>query len=141
MNRVALALSVALLVTGGCGDEQKAGRDHAGHSAETKTAAKSDNPFVESEEGMHRDMMAATGPTLSDTWARKMIAHHRGAIEMSEVLLKIDPGSEFVPMAREMIAMQSKEIAAMERMLEDNLGSSPADGTAEQQAPDTHAAH
>ncbi len=37
---------------------------------------------------MHKAMMAANDPDAAKSWAKKMIPHHQGAIEMSEVVLK-----------------------------------------------------
>jgi hypothetical protein len=39
----------------------------------------------------------ARGADVSESWARKMIEHHRGALEMSEVLLRQDPNSIYAP--------------------------------------------
>lgn len=45
------------------------------------------NPFAQAEMAMMDEMAAAVGSDVADTWLHKMIAHHRGAINMSEVLL------------------------------------------------------
>lgn len=37
---------------------------------------------------MHDAMMEAQGADLSETWLRKMLAHHKGAVEMANVLLR-----------------------------------------------------
>lgn len=39
-------------------------------------------------ETMDRAMMAASGADLSETYLRKMIAHHKGAVEMSDVAIR-----------------------------------------------------
>lgn len=37
---------------------------------------------------MQTSMMGATGTTISDTYLRKMLAHHEGAVAMSDIALK-----------------------------------------------------
>ncbi len=44
---------------------------------------------------MHDAMMEAEGADLSETWLRKMLVHHKGSIEMANVLLR----QKNVPMA------------------------------------------
>jgi len=76
------------------------------------------NPYAQSEMQMHETMMAAKGANVSDTWALKMIEHHRGAIAMSEVLLAQDPNSRFADEARTIIRDQTAEIRELETMLQ-----------------------
>jgi uncharacterized protein (DUF305 family) len=76
------------------------------------------NPFGPVEQQMHQSMMAANGANLSETWARKMIVHHQGAVDMSELLLRQGDGDETVlAMARRTAADQRREIAHLEAML------------------------
>lgn len=75
------------------------------------------NPYVEVEKSMHDQMMAATGATLSETWARKMIAHHQGAVEMSEVFIRQGGNPDVLAMARRTAKDQRGEIAHLEAML------------------------
>lgn len=80
-------------------------------------------PFSEAEMGMHRDMMMATDVNSQRTWARKMIAHHRGAIAMSQALLGSDAtDAEVRRMAQAVIDTQTREIAALESWLERHPG-------------------
>lgn len=75
--------------------------------------------FSEAEMGMHRSMMMATDVNTQRTWARKMIAHHRGAIAMSQVLLASDAtDTEARRMAQAMIDAQTREVAELESWLE-----------------------
>ncbi|OYX46296.1 MAG: DUF305 domain-containing protein, partial [Sphingomonas sp. 32-66-10] len=43
-------------------------------------------PFMPAEMAMHEKMMKAKGANASETWVRKMIEHHRGAIAMSQIV-------------------------------------------------------
>lgn len=83
-------------------------------------------PFTPSEDKMHQDMMQATGADVQETYARKMIAHHRGAIEMSEVVLRENPDAQLRAMAQKTIADQGREITMLEQWIEQR----PAAGAA-----------
>lgn len=75
------------------------------------------NPYGPAEQAMHRQMTAATGANLSETWARKMIAHHQGAVAMSEVLIRQGGDPQVVALARRVAEEQGREIAHLEAML------------------------
>lgn len=111
------ALSTALTA---CGDEATTNNAAASLEAANGMAEMADpnNPYAQSEMRMHERMMAATGANVSESWARKMIEHHRGAVEMSEVLLAQDPNSRFAEMARMTIQKQTAEIEELEQMLQ-----------------------
>jgi len=79
--------------------------------------------FSEAEMGMHRAMMMATDVNTQRTWARKMIAHYRGAIAMSQALLGSDAtDAEARRMAQAVIDAQTREIAELESWLERHPG-------------------
>ena len=118
---LALGLAAVLSACGQGGDAKQsatATKDQP-HTAEAMAAHDASNPFAGSEEQMHDGMMAAGGSSVSEMWARKMIEHHRGALTMSEVLLKQDPNSRFASMARTTIRDQGAEIRQLEKMLND----------------------
>jgi len=75
------------------------------------------NPFGPVEQSMHEQMMAANGASLSETWARKMIAHHQGAVDMSEALIRQGGDPEVLAIARRTAEDQRREIAHLEAML------------------------
>ena len=75
------------------------------------------NPFGPEMQKMDASMMSATGANAGETWARKMIAHHRGAIGMSEAVLKQGGDPKTLATARMTIDKQNKEIAELEGML------------------------
>lgn len=75
------------------------------------------NPFGPVEQGMHQQMMAASGGNISETWASKMIAHHQGAVDMSEMLIRQGGDPEVLAMARKTAEDQRREIAHLEAML------------------------
>lgn len=91
------------------------------------------NPFGPVEQNMHQQMMTASGANISETWARKMIAHHQGAVDMSEALIRQGGDPEVLAMARRTAEDQRREIAHLEAMLRGEAmpaggsGSAPAD--------------
>lgn len=95
-----------------------------GMAAEKMTGAAT--PFTPSEDKMHQGMMQAAGADVQETYALKMIAHHRGAVEMSEVVLRENPDPELRRMAEKTIADQGREIT----MLEEWVAAHRAGGTA-----------
>ena len=79
--------------------------------------------FSEAEMGMHRAMMMATDVNTQRTWARKMIAHHRGAVAMSQALLGSDATDpEARRMAQAVVDTVTPEIAELESWLERHPG-------------------
>ncbi len=75
------------------------------------------NPYEQGERRAHERMMAATGANPSETWLRKMIEHHRGGVEMSEIVIAQGGNPEVKEMARRSAAEQRRDIAALERLL------------------------
>lgn len=75
------------------------------------------NPFAEAEMRMHQRMMAAAGEGPDETWVRKMIEHHRGAVETARILLSNGRDRDAMRMARESIASQEREIAELQAWL------------------------
>ena len=79
--------------------------------------------FSEAEMDMHRSMMMANDVNTQRTWARKMIAHHRGAIAMSQILLGSEAAdAEIRRRAQAVIDAQTREIAELESWLERHPG-------------------
>ncbi len=91
------------------------GMNHQGmnHSMPATAA----NPYGPAEMQMHEKMMAAQGADAGETWTRKMIEHHRGAIEMSQVALRSTQNAEVRREAQKAIASQNREIATLNAML------------------------
>lgn len=125
-----LAASSALLLIG-CSNEAS---DDSVPANQASSAASVDamtndpaNPFGTAEMQMHERMAAATGANASETWAKKMLEHHRGALAMSEIFLAQGGDDRFVQAARKGLDMQGKEIGELERLLAGGIsGSGPA---------------
>jgi hypothetical protein len=74
------------------------------------------NPYAEAGMAMHHKMMVV-GTDASETWARQMIEHHRGAIAMSKIAVSQAKDKEIRSMAQEDIAMQEKHVASLQSWL------------------------
>jgi hypothetical protein len=72
---------------------------------------------------MHNAMMAATGSDISDTWVRKMLEHHKGAIAMSDIALANGATGAVRAQIEKTKADQQKDIDHIEGML---AGQQPA---------------
>lgn len=75
------------------------------------------NPYAEAEMRMHQRMMSAAGANADETWARKMIEHHRGAIETGQILMARGRDARLKQMARRSMAEQQKEINELQAWL------------------------
>lgn len=119
MRNLTIAISLLGLTLASCGS----GGDNADQTVDATASANSDmpmgGPYSETEARMNEAMMAAVGVNVGDSWVRKMIAHHRGAIEMSNFVLAQNPSADVATMARGVIAKQTAEIADLEKLVTD----------------------
>lgn len=120
-KKFALSASLAALITGCGGAEDDQSQPHNTGEAHTEQSTPS-GPFAEIEMQMHSRMMAAIGANASETWARKMIEHHRGALAMSQLLIEQGREPAMVQMARQTVGKQRGEIAELDRMLQGGIG-------------------
>lgn len=130
----AVALSALLMA---CTPADNAGTEPAGdtqtaeatpHAGATDGAAMAgpQTPYTASEQQMHQAMMQAHGADPQETYALKMIEHHRGAIAMSEVLMQQNPAPELRQMAEKTMTMQRQEIGELERWVAEHRKGSTA---------------
>lgn len=82
-------------------------------------------PFSAAETAMHEAMTAATGSDVSETWARKMIPHHQGALDMSEIVRGETQDADIRRMAQKTLDMQTKDISELRSWLETQAGAAP----------------
>jgi uncharacterized protein (DUF305 family) len=66
---------------------------------------------------MHESMMTANGADISETYLRKMLAHHQGAVAMSDVALANGATGAVRAQIEKTRADQQKEVAMVEAML------------------------
>ena len=110
------ASAMALLLAA-CGASDEATENAAGGNDANAMVADASNPFAQSEMQMNERMMAAVGTDVGDSWVRKMIEHHQGALTMSEIVLKQNPRADVAEMARMTIEKQGKEIADLRKLV------------------------
>ena len=129
--QLALASLVVVLTASACGAEQDRAaqapaetnkKTEMGAETGMKAEAKADpsSPYMASEMDMHDKMTAAKGADAAETWTRKMIEHHKGALTMSKVALKETDDAMVRDMAQKTIEMQTKDIADLQKLLNDN---------------------
>ncbi len=66
------------------------------------------------------DSMQMHSSSVDATFARMMIPHHQDAIIMSEQYIKVGKSKELVSIAKNIVAMQQKEIKELENWLNKN---------------------
>lgn len=93
---------------------------------------------------MHKGM-AAIDANPDVAFMEGMIAHHKGAVAMSEVALKYGKDAKVRDLANRIIKAQAGEIAEMEAWLKEkgkDAGAAPVTGTAQSSGDhDAHAGH
>ncbi len=117
----ALAL-VAMLAA--CGNPEQATETKKVTESTPDTMAAMDGPFARSEMAMDQAMKSATGVDAGDSWVKKMIAHHEGAIAMSKDILGLDPRPDVASMAQDSIDKQGAEIAKLKGLARSGAGNS-----------------
>ena len=75
------------------------------------------NPYAEASMTMQHKMMMAMGGDASETFTRKMIEHHRGAIAMSKIAVAKAQDKETREIAQKYVMMQEKDVAKLEAWL------------------------
>lgn len=75
------------------------------------------NPYPPAEMDMHQKMMSAMGADATETWVRKMIEHHRGAIAMSRIVLRDTKDAKVRMMANKAVVEQTREIGELQGWL------------------------
>lgn len=130
------ALSVLLTACNPAGQADRTATADSGSAAEhsvpaVQPMAGPETPFSTSEQQMHQAMMQAHGADPQETYALKMIEHHRGAIAMSEVLMRENPDAALREMAEKTISMQRQEITALEQWVAQHrsAAATPASGS------------
>jgi uncharacterized protein (DUF305 family) len=111
---------VALAACGSNGNpDQNAPAEMSSTGETNATAAEAANPYADAERQMDERMMAAVGSDVGQSWARKMIAHHQGAIDMSNIVLQQNPPADVAMMAREAITKNHKDIDDIRKLLKE----------------------
>jgi uncharacterized protein (DUF305 family) len=125
MKPTLIALAAVAALAAGSASAQPATdhskMDHANPSAGGHMAA-ADKAFMTSMQKMHKDMMAAKGKTVDASFARKMIAHHEGAIDMAKIELEHGADAKTKQMAQKVIDESNRGIAELRDWLRQHGG-------------------
>lgn len=111
---------LATVALAACGSNESAERNAAAEanaSADMNASSAQSNPFPDAEEKMNQAMISAVGTDVGDNWAKKMIVHHQGAIDMSEVALQQNPTPDVAEMARMTIEKNRKDIGDIQKLV------------------------
>lgn len=109
------------------------GMDHsaghgAGHGASATTEGDARSAFEAANASMHENMAVELTGDADIDFARSMIPHHQGAIDMARIVLEFGDDPEMRALAEEIVEAQEAEIAVMREWLEKNApeGEAPA---------------
>jgi uncharacterized protein (DUF305 family) len=116
LRKALLAAVAPLALLAGCGGSDEPANNVAAENDMNAMMADS-GPFADAEIKMDQAMTAAVGVNAADSWVRKMIEHHRGAIEMSRILLAQNVTGHVADMAQQTIDKQTAEVAALEKLI------------------------
>lgn len=75
------------------------------------------SPFAAAEIRMDEAMNKAVGTSVGDSWARKMIEHHRGAIAIARQALVMDPDPHVAAMAHATMEEETGELARLQKLV------------------------
>lgn len=78
--------------------------------------------YMSAMKKMDAAMMAAKGPTSDATFAKKMLAHHQGAIDMAQIQLKHGMDADAKRIAEKTIEENTKGKADLENWLKSHGG-------------------
>lgn len=118
MNTIKILAAAALVATPVLAQQSMQGMDHS--KMGNMQGMNMSGPFAKGEMDMHMKMMSAKGTDDAETYNRKMIEHHRGAIVMSQVALAQTRDPRTRATAQKVIATQTKEIANLQTWLRSN---------------------
>ncbi len=123
LARMALALALGVAAAG-AGVAQEHGHEETGHEehgAMPGDMPESSRAYMEANERMHAGMAIELTGDADVDFARGMIPHHQGAIDMAQALLEHGSDPALLALAREIIADQEAEIAFLEAWLAETL--------------------
>lgn len=127
-RRTLVALLAICVAVGGVAlaQSKQHGGGHGGHGATTPGQSQgqvagdknsSSVAFAAANEKMHRDMAIKLSGDADVDFARGMIPHHQGAIDMAKIVLQFGKDPELRKLAEEIVKAQESEIAFIQSWL------------------------
>lgn len=119
-------LFMAMLAVAGLSNASLADQHNHVHSQHQEQAAQDADAkapadvYADAMEKMHHDMAIAPTGDADIDFARGMIPHHQGAIDMAKIVLEKGKDAEIRKLAEDIIAAQEKEIAFLQGWLDKN---------------------
>lgn len=118
MTRSDFVRALALLALGATAARaQSDAGGHAGHAMPADAGSPSTAGFEAASARMHEGMAIAYTGNADVDFARGMIPHHQGAIDMATVVLEYGSDPDIRELAEGVIAAQQAEIAFLEEWL------------------------
>jgi uncharacterized protein (DUF305 family) len=110
----------ALVMSAFLSSAQTAGAEDMKGMAMKPATRPADQAFAASMKTMMNGMHVKSTGKPDEDFARMMIPHHQGAIDMAKVELQYGTDPELRQLATDIVAAQDKEIAQMKAWLEKN---------------------
>jgi uncharacterized protein (DUF305 family) len=114
MPTLRLALVLALLAAPALAQTQ----GHGHHAAPAAAPDPVTAAFLAANDRMHQDMAVEFTGDADVDFARAMIPHHQGAIDMAAIILEHGDDPELRALAEAIVAAQEAEIAMLRAWLE-----------------------
>jgi uncharacterized protein (DUF305 family) len=104
---------LSVVLTAGCIGYATAQTDHSGHGATDTGDSPSTSAYIAANDKMHAAMSLDFTGNPDVDFARGMIAHHEGAVDMARVVLEFGDDPQIRQLAETIIAAQEAEISFM----------------------------
>jgi uncharacterized protein (DUF305 family) len=119
MYRFAVIAAAAGLIATAALAQHAGHGSHSGHSTAKPAAADSaaTKAFRAANDKMHKEMDIAFSGDADADFARGMIPHHQGAVDMAKIVLQYGKDPEIRKLAEEVVRTQETEIKFMREWL------------------------